>query len=823
MKKIITMFLAATILLSSLACLLPFGVSEAAEAEETCVHLAQGNNIEQQDYYDWSTPVYSYLTESAEGELMRVQANRADGPYQVEYFDADYRSLRSVQVPRELPLFGGFYAMENSYYILSGQDNPDESASVECYRITKYDSDWNRLDSVGLYDCNTTIPFRAGSARMAHSGNMLLIRTCHEMYTTPDDGLRHQANVTIQVNTDTMQITDSFTDVMYYTAGYVSHSFNQFIQIEDDHIVAVDHGDAYPRCIVLIRYPTNVSSGKFFSWECEATGMQMFAGNIGENYTGASVGGFELSDSSYLVAYNSVPQDEHFRDYKTRNIYVSVKDKASGDVTIRQITDYAEGEFTASTPHLVKISGDSFLLLWSQYGNVYYTELNGSGEPVSDTYCMQDSFLSDCKPVVFGDKVVWYTRENSVITFYEIDTNDVSKNSREASDRAKIIDYPSAPNWNCTVECTVCGHREAFEAPLYMSVYWSTSGDLDTYHPLRELWGETFAVGTRLYFFVATDFTTTHNDWIITVTDKATGQTAEGVTVHRVSTWVEDGYLQFDRAGVYEIHVFYKYIPDDYTRQTVEIFCDHTLTEQVDAQYLKSEANCVSPAVYYKSCTTCGEKVDDTFLYGNKNPDNHIHTRTKSAKATCTADGYEDILCDDCGETLSHRDFPATGHDWEEEPTTVPPTCTADGSTGIHCKNCDEIKEATVLPATGHGWEEEPTVIPPTCTENGVTAIHCKHCSEVKDKEILPATGHHFEDGVCTVCGEKEFSGLLGDVNNNGEIDATDYLLLKRFCLDTFNLTKDQMAVADVNRDGEINALDYLLVKRHVLGTFKIA
>lgn len=691
MKKIITMFLAATILLSSLACLLPFGVSEAAAAEEPCVHLAQGNNIEQQEYYDWSTPVYSYLTESAEGDLMRVQANRADGPYQVEYFDADYRSLRGVQVPRELPLFGGFYATENGYYILSGQENPDESASVECYRITKYDPDWNRLDSVGLYDCNTTIPFRAGSARMAHSGNTLLIRTCHEMYMT-SDGLNHQANISMQVDTETMQITDSFA------GGYVSHSFNQFIKIDGDRVAAVDHGDAFPRCIVLEDF--SMTDGKIDWGSYRRMNLQSFVGNIGENYTGASVGGLEISDSAYLVAYNSVPQDEQFRDYKTRNIYVSAMDKASEEVTIRQITDYAEGEFTASTPHLVKISGDSFLLLWSQYGNVYYTELNGSGEPVSDTYCMQGAFLSDCKPIVFGGKVVWYTRKNSVITFYDIDTNDVSQNSSKATDRAKIIDYPSAPNWNCTVECTVCGHRETFEAPLYMSVYWSTSGDLDTYHPLRELWDKTFTVGTRLYFFVATDYTTTHNDWIITVTDKATGQPAEGVTVRLASTWVEDGYLQFDRAGVYEIRVFYKYIPDNYNRQTVEILCE------------------------------------------------------------------------------------PTGHDWEEGPTTVPPTCTEDGSTGIHCKNCGETKgEVTVL----------------------------------------PATGHRFEDGVCTVCGEKEFSGLLGDVNNNGKIDAMDYLLLKRFCLDTFKLTEEQMAVADVYNDGKITALDYMLIKRHVLGTFKIA
>lgn len=62
----------------------------------------------------------------------------------------------------------------------------------------------------------------------------------------------------------------------------------------------------------------------------------------------------------------------------------------------------------------------------------------------------------------------------------------------------------------------------------------------------------------------------------------------------------------------------------------------------------------------------------------------------------------------------------------------------------------------------------------------------------------------------------------LGDLCKDGNIDAMDYLLLKRYCLGTYKLTDAQKAVADVNKDGSINALDYMLVKRHVLGTFVI-
>lgn len=65
-------------------------------------------------------------------------------------------------------------------------------------------------------------------------------------------------------------------------------------------------------------------------------------------------------------------------------------------------------------------------------------------------------------------------------------------------------------------------------------------------------------------------------------------------------------------------------------------------------------------------------------------------------------------------------------------------------------------------------------------------------------------------------------AAALGDINGNGEIDGTDYALLKRFCLGTYTFTKEQQAVADINRDGKIDGMDYALVKRHVLGTYVI-
>ncbi|MBR5278961.1 MAG: hypothetical protein IKU23_06820, partial [Clostridia bacterium] len=61
----------------------------------------------------------------------------------------------------------------------------------------------------------------------------------------------------------------------------------------------------------------------------------------------------------------------------------------------------------------------------------------------------------------------------------------------------------------------------------------------------------------------------------------------------------------------------------------------------------------------------------------------------------------------------------------------------------------------------------------------------------------------------------------VGDINQNGKIDARDYLLLKRAYFGTYTLTCPQ-EVADINGNGKIDARDYLLLKRAYFGTYAI-
>ena len=386
------------------------------------------------NYSRSASPIGSYLVDIGNGNMMRVQSDYDSSNIYVEYYDSQYNVTGVRQLAPELPIYGGFYSGSDAYYIVTGQKNEEESDTVECYRITKYDKNWNRIGSAGLYDCNTFLPFRAGCVRMTEADGYLFVRTSHQMYLS-SDGLRHQANVTIQFDENKLVITDSYTDVMNSKYGYVSHSFNQFIKTEGNHLVAVDHGDAYPRSIVLTEYQTDFTNGQFISnmnyWKnpCKSTDLFEFTGEIGDNATGASVGGFEVTDSAYLVAANSINQEDTSDDrsrHDYRNVCIVGKSKRDGHTFVNWLTNL-EGDLSATTPYLVKINDNKYLVMWSyqkrSVGAIDYTYIDADGSQISPVYTM-NGMLSDWEPVYINDTVVWYTSDSDGnVTFYGVDSN----------------------------------------------------------------------------------------------------------------------------------------------------------------------------------------------------------------------------------------------------------------------------------------------------------------------------------------------------------------------------------------------------------------
>ena len=58
---------------------------------------------------------------------------------------------------------------------------------------------------------------------------------------------------------------------------------------------------------------------------------------------------------------------------------------------------------------------------------------------------------------------------------------------------------------------------------------------------------------------------------------------------------------------------------------------------------------------------------------------------------------------------------------------------------------------------------------------------------------------------------------IYGDVNGDGKIVATDYVLIKNHIMDIKKLTEFELLCADINHDGKVLATDYVAIKNHIM------
>lgn len=463
-----SILLAAAMLLTAIC---PVGTVWAEDAQAGDAVEVNVDNRNSQNYGIYGTTVKSYLTLLADSSLMSVQYDGKLKAILVEYYSVAENDQASAETSGEasastsegestsvtansvslqrieeetriiqlapdnglLPIWGGFYASEDKqhYFILTGQRNKEQDRDKTVFQITKYDTDWNMVDEPAeLKNCNTTVPFDAGSARMAACGQYLIIQTCHSMYKSYD-GLCHQANMTIQLDMDSMKITDSQTGIS--GIGYASHSFNQFVLVDGNQMATIDHGDTYPRSVRLTKFAKDLSSGRFHGTSQAQTVLSILRGRyLGDNVTYTSVGGFESSSSSYLVAGNSILQNNPTKfQNPSRDVFVVAVDKGEFKASSPQwLTTYRTGA-GASTPHLVNFplqGQERFLVLWSadnteeKTKEVWCKAVDGKGNPIEEEGHEGEALnlgtaangmnLSDCVPIVSGSSLLWSFRSN---------------------------------------------------------------------------------------------------------------------------------------------------------------------------------------------------------------------------------------------------------------------------------------------------------------------------------------------------------------------------------------------------------------------------
>ncbi len=444
----------------------------------------ESNNLGRNAYDDTThgSVVFSGLYQDGD-DLDRIE--NVKGRLLVETYSSDFRLLSSRYLDSDLTTWwGGFFMGEKYNFTITGRENPEEDENLPVITVTKYNKKWEELGQASLHGANTTIPFGAGSLRCAEAGDMLYVHTCHRMYLS-EDGLRHQANLTFCVRESDMEITDARFDVSNLTTGYVSHSFNQFILIDEErNLITLDHGDAYPRSAVLQRYlqkAEGIPGALNDRWHgTEAVEIQRFPGTPGDNTTGASLGGLAETAAGYLTVYNFNgvgARDTGFilvmgvateDPEPVRNIYLSYtpKDSFSEEATkVRKITAYepyaAGGSVSCGTPVLVPMGPEGGYILWNLQ-KVLGDESISAQRERTDTLCYAryaadgsvgeihtaTGALSDCPPICVNGKLIWYVTHNSAPTFYVLDESGLTAHpARWQSPDAIKVSTEGEPVW----------------------------------------------------------------------------------------------------------------------------------------------------------------------------------------------------------------------------------------------------------------------------------------------------------------------------------------------------------------------------------------
>lgn len=384
-------------------------------------------------YHEQSQPLWncygdSYFYANESGGLTKVFTEdyswRELGKMYVENYDSSFQLLSRYEIAAELPLFGTFFAGADYNYIVFGQANPDEDNNKEVIRVVKYSKNWERLGQASAYGAYTTVPFDFGSCRRAEYGGMLYIRTCHQMYRSKSDGLRHQANMMLAVRENDMTLTDHYWFVEFENKGYVSHSFDQYVIVDkEQNVVTLDLGDAYPRAVVLNRYWTDKAGSEELG-ATEWAYIQKISGEIGDNNTRTTIGGFAETDGGYVTAYS------YNGGSGPKSLYLAYTEKEN--LSTRKIQLSAPG-VSVSTMKLVPMGTSGGYVLWNDSSSgetvLYYAKYGADGS-VGEFHAA-NAILYGGDPIYYNGKIVWmgYDRTNivsgvqydTVVNFYLLD------------------------------------------------------------------------------------------------------------------------------------------------------------------------------------------------------------------------------------------------------------------------------------------------------------------------------------------------------------------------------------------------------------------
>lgn len=141
----------------------------------------------------------------------------------------------------------------------------------------------------------------------------------------------------------------------------------------------------------------------------------------------------------------------------------------------------------------------------------------------------------------------------------------------------------------------------------------------------------------------------------------------------------------------------------------------------------------------------------------------------KTIAPTCTEEGYDSLVCLECGKIKKVNIVDPTGHSYSDPIVVVPPTITEEGQSVAKCTVCGH-ESVTSIPKLEHTHNYIIELVNPTCTEEGYIKHTCE-CGDTYNDNPIAKLNHNYsewviikeateqENGIkektCTICNDK--------------------------------------------------------------------
>ena len=215
------------------------------------------------------------------------------------------------------------------------------------------------------------------------------------------------------------------------------------------------------------------------------------------------------------------------------------------------------------------------------------------------------------------------------------------------------------------------------------------------------------------------------------------------------------------------------------------------------------------PKEYPSTCTAEGYTADtcicgdiDTEKEGTDNGKYNVQPKlnhewdpekTEKTKKSCLTDGYDIVVCKNCGYRDKQNIIPKDDHKFTILVGTGKATCDEGAYEEYQCELCkQETEKKYTSEKLGHNWADENTVTP-GCETEGYTIQKCTRegCTATQKVNIKPAAGHSWSSWTnnnnasyssdatrtrtCSVCGKSETEAIAGTKLNDSLKDIVLY------------------------------------------------